>query len=157
MWTNLRLKSRPQFNTQKKECVVKISTQNTQGIRHNNSKIESKQTGNLVFPKTERPGFLPYIFFLCFLFGRASLTGYKYIWKYLCKCFQNLSLLYELKIKLQKLGKIFANLERGCPWCPISFWNIFRKRIYFWNLMEESQLNLWRNGTNLSSNRQVFS
>jgi len=48
-------KSQPKLNRHSDERLVKISDQNTQGVRRSKSQTESEQTG---FLKTKRPGFL---------------------------------------------------------------------------------------------------
>ena len=89
--TNLRLKSQPQLNTNNKGSLVNISNQNTQGIRRNNSKTESKHNWKTCFSEIERPCFHPYIFLCVFFLGVPPWLDTNDIWKYMCKCFWNLS------------------------------------------------------------------
>ena len=57
-----------------KECLVKLSDQNTQGVRRRKSQTESEQNQ---FRKQNVLAFLPRIFFLLLVYGRASLPGCK--------------------------------------------------------------------------------
>ena len=51
---NLELKLKPKLNRHSDECLVKISYQNTQGVRRSKSQTESEQN---CFLKTKRPDF----------------------------------------------------------------------------------------------------
>jgi len=67
--TNVRLKSQPQLNTHNKGNVwKKISNQNTQGIRRNKSRIESKQNWKSCFSKNRASWLLFLISFSNFSF-----------------------------------------------------------------------------------------
>ena len=55
---NLGLKSLPKLNRHNDKCVLKVSDENTQGVRRSKSQTESEENS---FPKTKR---LSLIFFL---------------------------------------------------------------------------------------------
>jgi len=83
---NLGLKCQPKLNGHSDERTVKISNQNTQGLRHGKSQTESEQhwfsenkTSWLFFPISS----------FCDLFMDVTpYLGANNIWKYLCEFFQ---------------------------------------------------------------------
>jgi len=75
-WTNLGLKSQSKLNRHNDDCLVKISDQNTYGVRRSKSQTESEQnwfsenkTSWLYFPVSS--------FCDLFVYGHASLPGCK--------------------------------------------------------------------------------
>ena len=54
------LKTQPKLSRHGEERLVKISDQNTQGVRRSKSQTEGEKNS---FPKTKRLAFLPRIFF----------------------------------------------------------------------------------------------
>jgi len=80
---SLGLKSQPKVNKHNNECLVKISDQNTQGVRRSKSQTESEQK---LFFKNKTS----WLFFPVYdLFMDVPLyLGAKNIGKYLCEFFQ---------------------------------------------------------------------
>jgi len=72
---NMGLKSQPNLKRHSDERLVNNSYQNTQWVRRSKSQTESEQ--NLFSEKKNVLAFLPCIFFLWFVYGRASLPRCK--------------------------------------------------------------------------------
>ena len=84
--TNLELKSQSNLCRHGEERLVKMSDQNTQGVRRSKSQTEGEQN---CFPKTKRPGFSPpSLLFVIFFMDVPPYPGAKNIRKYLCEFFQ---------------------------------------------------------------------
>ena len=104
-WTNLGLKSQSKLNRHNDDCLVKISDQNTYGVRRSKSQTESEQnwfsenkTSWLYFPVSS--------FCDLFVYGHASLPGCKQHIKVLVWTF---STQYGPRIKLQNVWRNFAS------------------------------------------------
>jgi len=78
------------------------------------------------------------------------------ICKYLCKCFQNFSAQYELKIKLQKIGKHFTNLERGALCSSRSLWKFFEKE-FLVEILWKNPNRIWDERWQISAQRDKYS
>ena len=84
--TNLGLKSQPKLNKHNEKCLVKISNQNTQGVRHSKSQTESEQNR---FSENKRSWLFFPVFSFCDLFMDVPpYLGANNIRKKLCEFFQ---------------------------------------------------------------------
>jgi len=83
---SLELKSQPILNRHNDECLVKLSDQNTQGVRRSKSHIESEQNQ---FSKNQTSWlFLPISSFCDLFMDVSTYLGANNIRKYLCVLFQ---------------------------------------------------------------------
>jgi len=119
---------------------VKISDQNTQGVRRSKSQTESEQN---LFSENETSWL--------FVYGRASLPGCKQDMKVLVWIF---SAQYGPRIKFQKVGRNFTSF--GIALVCTKFLINSPEIVFFWNSTKESPLNLGQNATNFRSNGWVF-
>jgi len=83
---NLELKSQPKLNRHSDERLVKISDQNTQGVRCSKSQTESKQ--NWFSENKISWLFFPVSSFCDSFMDVRPYLGANNIWKYLCEFFQ---------------------------------------------------------------------
>jgi len=83
------LKPWPQPSRYNKECLVKVSDQNIQGIRHDKCSIKKKQNLKTFFNGAY--WLFPLYLFLYFVFGRVSLDGFKQYIKIFVWIFHNFS------------------------------------------------------------------
>ena len=84
--TNLGLKSQPKLNRHRDEYLVKISYQNTQGVRRSKPQTESEQNG--FFENKTSWLFFPVYSFSDSFMDVNPYLGSNDIWKYLCEFYQ---------------------------------------------------------------------
>jgi len=83
---NLGLKSQPKLSRHSDERLVKMSYQNTRGVRHSKSQTKSEQNW---FSKTKASLLFAPVSSFCDLFMDVPpYLGANNIWKYLCEFFQ---------------------------------------------------------------------
>ena len=83
---NLGLKSQQKLNRHSDECLVKISDQNTQGVRRSKSQTEGEQNW---FSENKTSWLFLLIFSFCDSFiDVPPYLGANNVWKYLCELFQ---------------------------------------------------------------------
>ena len=106
--TNLGVKPQPKLDRHSDECLVKISVQNTEGVRRSKSQTESEQ--NRFSEKKTSWLFFPVSSFCDSFKDVPSCLGANNIRKCLCDFF---SAQYGPRMKLQKLGRNFNYFSRG--------------------------------------------
>ena len=101
------LKSQPKLNRISNERLVKISDQNTQGVRRDKSQTESEQ--NWFSENKTSWLFFPVCCFCVLFMDIPPHLGANNIWKYLCEFFQH----NTDPNKLQKDGRNFTSFGGG--------------------------------------------